>query len=545
MSESAQNTGRSKLKVGSEEFEYYRISDLPGIGHLPYSLRILAENLLRHQNGTTVTRDQLDRLLAWDPKAQPDREIQFTPARVLMQDFTGVPCMVDLATMRDAVKAMGDDPSLVNPLIPAQMVIDHSVQVDSSGAPGALEHNMDLEYQRNSERYRFLRWSQQAFRNFRVVPPGTGIIHQVNLEYLAQVVMRRDRTRGKNPALVYPDSCVGTDSHTTMVNGLGVLGWGVGGIEAEAAMLGQPISMLVPQVLGFKLTGSIPEGVTATDVVLTVTQMLREVGVVGRFVEFHGKGLAQVPLANRATLGNMSPEFGSTCAIFPIDQVTLDYLRLTGRSDDHVRLVEAYAKANGLWMDPDDADCLEPEYSQVLELDLSTVRPSIAGPRRPQDRILLDQAQKTYQRDLKDYSGQGRDSEPVPVRKADGSEFSLRDGDVVIAAITSCTNTSNPSVMVAAGLLARQARARGLRPKPWVKTSLAPGSQVVTDYLNRTGLSEDLDALGFELVGYGCTTCIGNSGPLDPAIHQAIADHDLTGDGRAFGQQELRGAHQP
>ncbi|WP_445343017.1 aconitate hydratase AcnA [Bifidobacterium sp. ESL0819] len=545
MSESAQNTGRSKLKVGSEEFEYYRISDLPGIGHLPYSLRILAENLLRHQNGTTVTRDQLDRLLAWDPKAQPDREIQFTPARVLMQDFTGVPCMVDLATMRDAVKAMGDDPSLVNPLIPAQMVIDHSVQVDSSGAPGALEHNMDLEYQRNSERYRFLRWSQQAFRNFRVVPPGTGIIHQVNLEYLAQVVMRRDRTRGKNPALVYPDSCVGTDSHTTMVNGLGVLGWGVGGIEAEAAMLGQPISMLVPQVLGFKLTGSIPEGVTATDVVLTVTQMLREVGVVGRFVEFHGKGLAQVPLANRATLGNMSPEFGSTCAIFPIDQVTLDYLRLTGRSDDHVRLVEAYAKANGLWMDPDDADCLEPEYSQVLELDLSTVRPSIAGPRRPQDRILLDQAQKTYQRDLKDYSGQGRDSEPVPVRKADGSEFSLRDGDVVIAAITSCTNTSNPSVMVAAGLLARQARARGLRPKPWVKTSLAPGSQVVTDYLNRTGLSEDLDALGFELVGYGCTTCIGNSGPLDPAIHQAIADHDLTVTAVLSGNRNFEGRISP
>ncbi|PXY82656.1 aconitate hydratase AcnA [Bifidobacterium asteroides] len=545
MSESAQNTGRSKLKVGSEEFEYYRISDLPGIGHLPYSLRILAENLLRHQNGTTVTRDQLDRLLAWDPKAQPDREIQFTPARVLMQDFTGVPCMVDLATMRDAVKAMGDDPSLVNPLIPAQMVIDHSVQVDSSGAPGALEHNMDLEYQRNSERYRFLRWSQQAFRNFRVVPPGTGIIHQVNLEYLAQVVMRRDRTRGKNPALVYPDSCVGTDSHTTMVNGLGVLGWGVGGIEAEAAMLGQPISMLVPQVLGFKLTGSIPEGVTATDVVLTVTQMLREVGVVGQFVEFHGKGLAQVPLANRATLGNMSPEFGSTCAIFPIDQVTLDYLRLTGRSDDHVRLVEAYAKANGLWMDPDDADYLEPEYSQVLELDLSTVRPSIAGPRRPQDRILLDQAQKTYQRDLKDYSGQGRDSEPVPVRKADGSEFSLRDGDVVIAAITSCTNTSNPSVMVAAGLLARQARARGLRPKPWVKTSLAPGSQVVTDYLNRTGLSEDLDALGFELVGYGCTTCIGNSGPLDPAIHQAIADHDLTVTAVLSGNRNFEGRISP
>ena len=545
MSESAQNTGRSKLKVGSEEFEYYRISDLPGIGHLPYSLRILAENLLRHQNGTTVTRDQLDRLLAWDPKAQPDREIQFTPARVLMQDFTGVPCMVDLATMRDAVKAMGDDPSLVNPLIPAQMVIDHSVQVDSSGVPGALEHNMDMEYQRNSERYRFLRWSQQAFQNFRVVPPGTGIIHQVNLEYLAQVVMRRDRTRGKNPALVYPDSCVGTDSHTTMVNGLGVLGWGVGGIEAEAAMLGQPISMLVPQVLGFKLTGSIPEGVTATDVVLTVTQMLREVGVVGQFVEFHGKGLAQVPLANRATLGNMSPEFGSTCAIFPIDQVTLDYLRLTGRSDDHVRLVEAYAKANGLWMDPDDADYLEPEYSQVLELDLSTVRPSIAGPRRPQDRILLDQAQKTYQRDLKDYSGQGRDSEPVPVRKADGSEFSLRDGDVVIAAITSCTNTSNPSVMVAAGLLARQARARGLRPKPWVKTSLAPGSQVVTDYLNRTGLSEDLDALGFELVGYGCTTCIGNSGPLDPAIHQAIADHDLTVTAVLSGNRNFEGRISP
>ena len=547
MSESAQDAGRSKLKVGSEEFEYYRISDLPGIDHLPYSLRILAENLLRHQNGTTVTRDQLDQLLDWDPKAQPDREIQYSPARVLMQDFTGVPCMVDLATMRDAVKALGDDPSLVNPLIPAQMVIDHSVQVDSSGVPGALEHNMDMEYRRNSERYRFLRWSQQAFRNFRVVPPGTGIIHQVNLEYLAQVVMRRDRTQGEGPALVYPDSCVGTDSHTTMVNGLGVLGWGVGGIEAEAAMLGQPISMLVPQVLGFKLTGSIPEGVTATDVVLTVTQMLREVGVVGRFVEFHGKGLAQVPLANRATLGNMSPEFGSTCAIFPIDQITLDYLRLTGRSDEHVRLVEAYAKANGLWMDPEDADCPEPEYSQVLELDLSTVRPSIAGPRRPQDRILLDQAQQTFHRDLKDYIDQGRDSdgEAVPVKKADGSEFSLRDGDVVIAAITSCTNTSNPSVMVAAGLLARQARARGLKPKPWVKTSLAPGSQVVTDYLNRTGLSKDLDALGFELVGYGCTTCIGNSGPLDPAIHQAIADHDLTVTAVLSGNRNFEGRISP
>ena len=546
MSESAQDAVRSKLKVGSEKFEYYRISDLPGIDHLPYSLRILAENLLRHQNGTTVTRDQLDQLLDWDPKAQSSREIQFTPARVLMQDFTGVPCMVDLATMRDAVKALGADPSLVNPLIPAQMVIDHSVQVDSSGVPGALEHNMDLEYQRNSERYRFLRWSQQAFQNFRVVPPGTGIIHQVNLEYLAQVVMRRDRTQGEGPALVYPDSCVGTDSHTTMVNGLGVLGWGVGGIEAEAAMLGQPISMLVPQVVGFKLTGSIAEGVTATDVVLTVTQMLREVGVVGRFVEFHGKGLAQVPLANRATLGNMSPEFGSTCAIFPIDQITLDYLRLTGRSDDHVRLVEAYAKANGLWMDPEDADCLEPEYSQVLELDLSTVRPSIAGPRRPQDRIPLDQAQKTFQRDLKDYSDQGRgNGEAVPVKEADGSEFSLRDGDVVIAAITSCTNTSNPSVMVAAGLLARQARARGLKPKPWVKTSLAPGSQVVTDYLNRTGLSKDLDALGFELVGYGCTTCIGNSGPLDPAIHQAIADHDLTVTAVLSGNRNFEGRISP
>lgn len=546
MSESAQDAVRSKLKVGSEEFEYYRISDLPGIDHLPYSLRILAENLLRHQNGTTVTRDQLDQLLDWDPKAQSSREIQFTPARVLMQDFTGVPCMVDLATMRDAVKALGADPSLVNPLIPAQMVIDHSVQVDSSGVPGALEHNMDLEYQRNSERYRFLRWSQQAFQNFRVVPPGTGIIHQVNLEYLAQVVMRRDRTQGEGPALVYPDSCVGTDSHTTMVNGLGVLGWGVGGIEAEAAMLGQPISMLVPQVVGFKLTGSIAEGVTATDVVLTVTQMLREVGVVGRFVEFHGKGLAQVPLANRATLGNMSPEFGSTCAIFPIDQITLDYLRLTGRSDDHVRLVEAYAKANGLWMDPEDADRPEPEYSQVLELDLSTVRPSIAGPRRPQDRIPLDQAQKTFQRDLKDYSDQGRgNGEAVPVKEADGSEFSLRDGDVVIAAITSCTNTSNPSVMVAAGLLARQARARGLKPKPWVKTSLAPGSQVVTDYLNRTGLSKDLDALGFELVGYGCTTCIGNSGPLDPAIHQAIADHDLTVTAVLSGNRNFEGRISP
>lgn len=384
----------SKLRVGDREFDYYRIADLPGLDRLPYSLRVLVENLVRNRDGINITDEQMDALLGWDPDAEPSHEIQFTPSRVVMQDFTGVPCIVDLATMRDAVRDLGGDPEVINPQVPAQMVIDHSVQIDLAGVPGAIEHNMDVEYQRNRERYQFLRWGQQAFRNFRVVPPGTGIIHQVNIEYLAQVVMQKEPGREGERPLAYLDSCVGTDSHTTMVNGLGILGWGVGGIEAEAAMLGQPISMLVPRVVGFKLTGSIPEGVTATDVVLTVTQMLREHGVVGKFVEFYGRGLSQVPLANRATLGNMSPEFGSTCGIFPIDEVTLDYLRLTGRSEDQIALVEAYAKANRLWHDPDDPNYTEPGYSETLELDLSTVRPSIAGPKRPQDRIALDQSKE-------------------------------------------------------------------------------------------------------------------------------------------------------
>ena len=537
--------GLSRLRVGDREFDYYRIADLPGLDHLPYSLRVLVENLVRNRDGINITDDQVDALLGWDPEAEPIHEIQFSPSRVVMQDFTGVPCIVDLATMRDAVKDLGGDPEVINPLVPVQMVIDHSVQIDLAGVPGAIEHNMDLEYQRNRERYQFLRWGQQAFRNFRVVPPGTGIIHQVNIEYLAQVVMRKESDQPGGRPLAYLDSCVGTDSHTTMVNGLGVLGWGVGGIEAEAAMLGQPISMLVPRVVGFKLTGSIPEGVTATDVVLTVTQMLREHGVVGKFVEFHGRGLDQVPLANRATLGNMSPEFGSTCGIFPIDGVTLDYLRLTGRSEDQVALVEAYAKANRLWHDPDDPNYTEPVYSETMELDLSTVRPSIAGPKRPQDRIALDQSRQAYQAALPDYETSATDHEPVPVHTKTHGDFDLANGAVVIASITSCTNTSNPSVMVAAGLLARKARALGLRPKPWVRTSLAPGSQVVTDYLDQAGLTEDLDALGFELVGYGCATCIGNSGPLDPAISRAINEHDLAMTAVLSGNRNFEGRISP
>lgn len=545
MTDRPTDQGLSRLRVGEREFDYYCIADLPGLDHLPYSLRVLVENLVRNRDGINVTDDQVDALLDWDPAAEPSHEIQFSPSRVVMQDFTGVPCIVDLATMRDAVKDLGGDPEVINPQVPAQMVIDHSVQIDLAGMPGAIEHNMDLEYQRNRERYQFLRWGQQAFRNFRVVPPGTGIIHQVNIEYLAQVVMCKASGQPGGRPLAYLDSCVGTDSHTTMVNGLGVLGWGVGGIEAEAAMLGQPISMLVPRVVGFKLTGSIPEGVTATDVVLTVTQMLREHGVVGKFVEFYGQGLDQVPLANRATLGNMSPEFGSTCGIFPIDGVTLDYLRLTGRSGDQVALVEAYAKANRLWHDPDDPSYTEPVYSETMELDLSTVRPSIAGPKRPQDRIALDQSRQAYQAALPDYETSGTDQAPVPVHTETHGDFDLTNGAVVIASITSCTNTSNPSVMVAAGLLARKARALGLRPKPWVKTSLAPGSQVVTDYLDQAGLTEDLDALGFELVGYGCATCIGNSGPLDPAISRAINEHDLTMTAVLSGNRNFEGRISP
>ena len=509
---------RSTLDVDGRDYEIYRLDAVPGLERLPYSLKVLAENLLRTEDGANITADHVRALAAWDPAAEPDTEIQFTPARVVMQDFTGVPCIVDLATMREAVADLGGDPEVINPLNPAEMVIDHSVQIDSFGLPGSLERNKEREYERNSERYQFLRWGQGALSNFRVVPPGTGIVHQVNIEYLARIVFTHE---ADGVTQAYPDTCVGTDSHTTMVNGLGVLGWGVGGIEAEAAMLGQPVSMLIPKVVGFKLSGAIPAGATATDVVLTITEMLRAHGVVGKFVEFYGEGVAEVPLANRATIGNMSPEFGSTAAIFPIDEVTLDYLRLTGRSEERVRLVEAYTKAQGMWHDP----AREPVYSEYLELDLSTVVPSIAGPKRPQDRIILSGAKESFQEVLPAYASQP--SKPTPVTLADGTATELDHGHVAIASITSCTNTSNPSVMMAAGLLARNAVARGLRSKPWVKTSTAPGSQVVTDYYEKAGLWPALNELGFNVVGYGCATCIGNSGPLPAEVSQAVNDADL------------------
>ena len=509
---------RSTLDVDGRDYEIYRLDAVPGLERLPYSLKVLAENLLRTEDGANITADHVRALAAWDPAAEPDTEIQFTPARVVMQDFTGVPCIVDLATMREAVADLGGDPEVINPLNPAEMVIDHSVQIDSFGLPGSLERNKEREYERNSERYQFLRWGQGALSNFRVVPPGTGIVHQVNIEYLARIVFTHE---ADGVTQAYPDTCVGTDSHTTMVNGLGVLGWGVGGIEAEAAMLGQPVSMLIPKVVGFKLSGAIPAGATATDVVLTITEMLRAHGVVGKFVEFYGEGVAEVPLANRATIGNMSPEFGSTAAIFPIDEVTLDYLRLTGRSEERVRLVEAYTKAQGMWHDP----AREPVYSEYLELDLSTVVPSIAGPKRPQDRIVLSRAKESFQEVLPAYASQP--SKPTPVTMADGTDTELDHGHVAIASITSCTNTSNPSVMMAAGLLARNAVARGLRSKPWVKTSTAPGSQVVTDYYEKAGLWPALNELGFNVVGYGCATCIGNSGPLPAEVSQAVNDADL------------------
>ncbi|ANU44285.1 aconitate hydratase AcnA [Bifidobacterium animalis] len=531
------------LKVGDKSYDYYRIADLEGVDHLPYSLKVLVENLVRNIDGANITDEQVRELLAWDPAADPSHEIQFTPSRVVMQDFTGVPCVVDLATMRDAVKSLGGDPEVINPQVQSDMIIDHSVQIDAYGVENAVEINMDIEYQRNGERYQFLRWGQQAFENFRVVPPGTGIIHQVNIEYLAQVVMRKELSKGTT--LAYLDSCVGTDSHTTTVNGLGVLGWGVGGIEAEAAMLGQPISMLVPRVVGFKLTGSIPEGVTATDVVLTITDLLRRHGVVGKFVEFYGEGIASVPLANRATIGNMSPEFGSTCGIFPIDEVTLDYLRLTGRSEEQVALVEAYAKANKLWHDVNDPNFVEPSYSEYLELDLSTVVPSIAGPKRPQDRIELSHAKTTFEQTLPGYITEKTNGNPVPVSTDFRGDFELTNGDVAIASITSCTNTSNPSVMIAAGLIARNAVAKGLKPKPWVKTSLAPGSQVVADYLKQAGLQDDLDRLGYELVGFGCATCIGNSGPLLPEISEAINANDLTVTAVLSGNRNFEGRISP
>ncbi len=505
---------RGPLAVGSETYDIYRLDAVPGLSRLPYSLKVLAENLLRTEDGANVTAAQIEALASWEPEAEPSHEIQFTPARVVMQDFTGVPCIVDLATMREAVSGLGGDPDKINPLNPAEMVIDHSVQIDVFGRQDALERNMDIEYERNGERYQFLRWGQGAFQNFKVVPPGTGIVHQVNIEYLARVTMTRD-------GVAYPDTCVGTDSHTTMVNGLGVLGWGVGGIEAEAAMLGQPVSMLIPKVVGFKLTGSIPAGSTATDVVLTITQMLRQHGVVGKFVEFYGNGVAEVPLANRATIGNMSPEFGSTAAIFPIDGVTLDYLRLTGRDEAQIALVEAYTKEQGLWHDPAN----EPAYSEYLELDLSTVVPSIAGPKRPQDRILLSESKASFEKTIKDYAADP--AQEAPVTLENGTQTRLSNGDVAIASITSCTNTSNPSVMLAAGLLAQKAVAKGLTSKPWVKTSMAPGSKVVTDYFTKADLWDDLNALGFNLVGYGCATCIGNSGPLPQAVSDVVNENDL------------------
>ncbi|MBO1766825.1 aconitate hydratase AcnA [Allobranchiibius sp. GilTou38] len=507
---------KDTLKVGENSYEFYRLDKVEGSSDLPFSLKVLLECLLRTEDGANITADHVRALGGWKADAEPDTEIQFTPARVIMQDFTGVPCVVDLATMREAVADLGGDAKKINPLAPAEMVIDHSVIIDVFGRADAFKRNVEIEYGRNKERYQFLRWGQTAFDDFKVVPPGTGIVHQVNIEHLARSIMTRN-------GVAYPDSCVGTDSHTTMVNGLGVLGWGVGGIEAEAAMLGQPVSMLIPRVVGFRLTGAIPAGATATDVVLTITQMLREHGVVGKFVEFYGDGVASVPLANRATIGNMSPEFGSTCAIFPIDDVTLDYLHLTGRSEEHIALVESYAKTQGLWHDPSN----EPRFSEYLELDLSTVVPSIAGPKRPQDRIVVSDAKTQFALDVKNYGVEGglREEQVTP---AEGPAYGLKDGSVVIASITSCTNTSNPSVMMAAALLAKNAVDKGLTVPPWVKTSMAPGSQVVTGYYENAGLWPYLEKLGFYLVGYGCTTCIGNSGPLNEEISQAVQEHDLT-----------------
>jgi aconitate hydratase len=554
---------KDTLSVGDASYDYYRLEAVAGDGldvaSLPFSLKVLLEALLRTEDGADITAEDIKALAAWDANAEPSTEIQFTPARVIMQDFTGVPCVVDLATMREAMADLGGDSSKINPLAPAEMVIDHSVIADVFGTPGAFERNVEIEYERNRERYQFLRWGQGAFDDFKVVPPGTGIVHQVNIEHLARVVFDKN-------GVVYPDSCVGTDSHTTMVNGLGVVGWGVGGIEAEAAMLGQPISMLIPRVVGFKLSGELPEGATATDLVLTITEQLREHGVVGKFVEFYGVGVGAVPLANRATIGNMSPEYGSTIAVFPIDDETTKYMRLTGRSEEQIDLVEAYAKAQGMWHDPEH----EARYSEYLELDLGTVVPSIAGPKRPQDRVALTEATTSFRTALADYvtddepgtndyddavaesfpasdtptasSAEGtngrhehehvahaerRASNPQHVKLADGTEFELDHGAVTIAAITSCTNTSNPSVMIGAGLLARNAVEKGLTSKPWVKTTLAPGSKVVTDYYEKSGLTPYLNKLGFNLVGYGCTTCIGNSGPLIPEVSAAVNEGDL------------------
>jgi aconitate hydratase len=572
---------KSTLTVGSTDYEIFRIDTVAGHEKLPFSLKVLLENLLRTEDGANVTKEQIEALGSWVPTADPDTEIQFTPARVVMQDFTGVPCIVDLATMREAVTALGGDPNKINPLSPAEMVIDHSVIADLFGSENALERNVEIEYERNGERYQFLRWGQTAFDDFKVVPPGTGIVHQVNIEHLAKVVYDRSVD---GVLRAYPDTCVGTDSHTTMVNGLGVLGWGVGGIEAEAAMLGQPVSMLIPRVVGFKLSGEIPAGVTATDVVLTITDMLRKHGVVGKFVEFYGEGVASVPLANRATIGNMSPEFGSTAAMFPIDDVTLDYLRLTGRDEQTVALVEAYAKEQKLWHDPD----RELVFSEYMELDLGTVVPSIAGPKRPQDRILLSDAKNQFEKDILNYAGASvsdsivdlevdgtfpasdpgsvpgeeheevtesevlissghpaNASNPVKVTTPDGQSYLLDNGAVTLAAITSCTNTSNPSVMIAAGLLAKNAVDKGLKRKPWVKTTLGPGSKVVTDYYEKSGLDKALEGLDFYTVGYGCTICIGNSGPLIEEVSEAINENDLAVTAVLSGNRNFEGRISP
>jgi aconitate hydratase len=522
---------RSTLSVGDAAYEIYRVDAVPGAERLPFSLKVLLENLLRTEDGANVTETQIRAIGSWDPGAEPDTEIQFTPARVIMQDFTGVPAVVDLATMREAVRDLGGDPSVINPLAPAELVIDHSVIADVFGRADAFARNVELEYERNRERYQFLRWGQGAFDEFKVVPPGTGIVHQVNIEHLARVVMVRG-------GRAYPDTVVGTDSHTTMVNGLGVVGWGVGGIEAEAAMLGQPVSMLIPRVVGFKLHGKPADGVTATDLVLTITEQLRAHGVVGKFVEFYGPGVAEVPLANRATIGNMSPEYGSTIAVFPIDDETVRYLRFTGRSEQQVALVEAYARAQGLWHDP----AHEPVYSEYLELDLGTVVPSIAGPKRPQDRIALSDAKRAFGEALPAYASDVTASAEIVI---DGEPATLRHGAVTIAAITSCTNTSNPSVMVAAALVAKKAVERGLQRKPWVKTTLAPGSKVVMDYYDRAGLTPYLDKLGFNLVGYGCTTCIGNSGPLIPEVSAAVNEHDLAVTSVLSGNRNFEGRINP
>ena len=535
---------RTSLSTGGKSYDYYSLAkaseQLGDISRLPFSMKVLLENLLRFEDGVTVTREDIQAIVDWQKERRSDREIQYRPARVLMQDFTGVPCVVDLAAMRDAMTKLGGNPEKINPQVPVHLVIDHSVMVDEFGTPQAFHDNVDLEYERNIERYEFLKWGSKALDNFQVVPPGTGICHQVNLEYIGQAVWSSASSgeHGDGTMIAYPDTLVGTDSHTTMINGLGVLGWGVGGIEAEAAMLGQPVSMLIPEVVGFKLHGSLAEGITATDLVLTVTQMLRAKGVVGRFVEFYGPGLDALALADRATIANMAPEYGATCGFFPIDDATLTYLRLTGRTEENIALVEAYARAQGMWRL---ADAPDPVFTDTLELDMANVVPSLAGPKRPQDKVILTEVDDTFNADLAKVYHHAT-AKRVPV---EGRDHDIGDGDVVIAAITSCTNTSNPSVLVAAGLVARKANAFGLKPKPWVKTSLAPGSQVVTDYLDKAGLTADLNAVGFNLVGYGCTTCIGNSGPLAPAISAAINENDIVAASVLSGNRNFEGRVSP